>query len=129
MKGSKKVFGYKCEKENLYNVYLKSINGITGLTNKEIAVASKLYNHLEEISKGVTDIRIQNELLFSVIYKKRIREELEMSTLLLNNYVSSLKGKKIISEIDGVKQMNQGLRLDTTKGDVNIIFKFSVNEL
>jgi hypothetical protein len=64
-----------------------------------------------------------------VIYKKRIREELEMSTLLLNNYVSSLKSKKIISEIDGVKQMNQGLRLDTTKGDVNIIFKFSVNEL
>jgi hypothetical protein len=129
MEGSVKVFGYKVDINNLYNVYLNSINGIIKLTNKEVSVAAKLYSFLEEISKGVSDEKIQNELLFSVIYKKRIREELGMSTLLLNNYVSSLKEKKIIREVDGVKRMNGKLRLDVNNTPINIVFKFDVDEL
>jgi hypothetical protein len=123
---SKKVFGYKTTKEKLYHVYLSSINGILNLTGKELLITAKFYTYLDEISKGVTDKKIQNELLFSSTYKKRIREELEMSALLMNNYISSLKEKKIIKEVDGVKYINPALQIDSDNKSVEVTFKFVV---
>lgn len=116
----------KTSKEKLYHVYLSSINGVLKLTGKELLIASKFYTYLDEISKGVTDRKIQNELLFSSTYKKRIREELDMSALLMNNYISSLKEKKIIQEKDGVKYINQSLQIDSENKNIEVIFKFAV---
>lgn len=128
MKGSKKTFGYKTSKDSIYNVYLSSINGILKLTNKEIELASKFYTYLDQISLSVTDRKIQNELLFSVTYKKKIREELgDMSALLMNNYIAALKDKKIIQEVGGQKTMNEALRIDTNSDVIEIKFKFELN--
>jgi hypothetical protein len=127
-KSNKKLFGYNTNKEDLYKVYLSTINGILKLTSKELSVASRMYSTLEEISKGVTDTKIQNELLFSVAYKKKMREELGgMSALLMNNYISALKDKKIIVEKDGTKMMNEALRIDTDSKHIEIKFNFKVN--
>ena len=123
-KESKKILVYKTDVENINKVYLTVINGILHLTNKEISVAALFYKYLDEIEKGVSDKRIQHELLFSPNYKKRIREELGMSGLLLNNYVSSLKEKKIIIEVDGVKFLNESLRIKPDKNGASIIFDF-----
>lgn len=125
-KESKKVFKYKTDLDKLHKVYLTVINGILHLTKKEIEVAAKFYKYLDEIEQGVTDKRIQHELLFSTNYKKRIREELGMSGLLLNNYVSSLRNKKIIQEVDGVKFLNENLRIKPNDKGMTVSFEFQL---
>jgi hypothetical protein len=127
-KESKKSFGYSVQRDKLYSTYFYAINGILGLTKKEIKIVSRFYYYLEEISKGVTDPVIQNELLFSVNYKRKIREDLEVSALLLNNYVKTLKDKGVIMEKDGIKSMNPVLRLDITADSVNISIVLQVTD-
>ena len=117
-----KVFSYKTKREGFYRRFFKSINGILSLTDREMDVLAKLYEHFDNIKSGVSDDKMANELLFSTGYRKKIREELQVSSLLLNNYIKSLKDKNIVIEKDGVKSINNMFLVDFTNKNVSVKF-------
>jgi hypothetical protein len=116
----------KVSKEQTYSVYFKLLNGMLKLTNKEILVASSLFNKKHDIDGSVTDSGIANRLLFSVDIKKGIRNELGMSALLFNNYIQSLKEKGVIMETDDGKALNPSLEIHPGKA-LDIGFKLSID--
>lgn len=124
MQDSRKVLSLKTNRKNLYKVYLTSINGILKLTAREIEVFAKFYHYMELLKEAVSDNKMQNELLFSVKYKKQIRKDLDMSPLLLNNYVSSLKKKGFIKEVEGNNFLNESFFVKTNRPKVEITFNF-----
>lgn len=123
-----KVFSFKAKRERFYRKMFKSINGILSLTEREIDVLSKLYEHFDKIKEGVSDDKMANELLFSTGYRKKIREELGVSSLLLNNYIKSLKDKKIILANKDVKVLNNIFLIDFTSKSASVKINFTFND-
>jgi DNA-binding CsgD family transcriptional regulator len=67
---------------NLPSTYIKVLNGVTGLSRKEIKVLEQLYF-------------LEGELL-STKNRKLMQKRLDMSEYNLNNYLMMLKRKKVI---------------------------------
>ena len=121
-----------CQLNKVYKYYFTIINGLIGLTNKEIDIVSRLYFHNNDISKSVTDLKLAGLLLFSKEYKNKIIKELDIKPLLLNNYISSLKKKNIIL-VDGkddanINYLNPKHVLDISKDSVEISFTLNIEE-
>jgi hypothetical protein len=128
---SKKEYGRNCTIENAYKNYFSIINGLLGLTNKEVEIVSKLYYYNYIISKSVDDERLRGVLLFSKEYKNKIVKELDIKSLLFNNYISSLKSKSIIlvdEDNTSFKWLNSRFVLDIGADAVQIIFNLNINK-
>ena len=119
-----KVFEYKISKERAYIFYFKLINGFIGLTDKEIEIAAKLYYQKSLINSNID--KIANDILFSTISRKRVREELEINQVVFNNYLKTLKDKKVILiDENGFKYLNNKFNIDLSGDSLSLVFNVS----
>lgn len=118
-----KVFKVKVNKKEVYLKMFKTINGLLKLTEQEMNVTAVLYNKLQVIRVGVSDNDIAAEILFSLKVRLELRKELGMTSMLYNNYISTLKKKGIVSK-EG--KLNPMFELDLNKKSTEVLFSFEI---
>jgi hypothetical protein len=122
-----KVFEYKLSREKVYAFYFKLINGFLKLTDKEIEFASKLYYHKSLINSNID--KVANDILFSTISRKRLREELKVTQVVFNNYLKFLKEKNIVLvDENGFKYLNPKFEIDISKDNIGFLFRLKVED-
>mgnify|MGYP001486882904 CR=1 FL=1 len=92
------VFSKEVTKENFYKVYLSIINGLLHLTNKEIQVLSELLrlHELDARTKPGLTAEERSRLLFSFESRNILQKRLGITQFNLNNYMKSLRTKRVI---------------------------------
>lgn len=113
-------------KNNLYYEYLKSINGILQLTDRELELLTKLIEYdLEldstpDVPKNVIDSK----------HRKRIEKELGITHDNLSRYIKKLKLNGIIVEgkVDGEVMVNKILIPEIIKDRIQLTIIFRINE-
>jgi hypothetical protein len=114
-------FKIKVNKDDFYSSYLSVMNGILNLTNKERDVLSwfmerEYFYNTEAINKNV----------FDKTNRKLAAAQLEVSPHYLNNYIKSLKEKKMIVKGKKGLGLNSSVYLDKNDG---IRIKFEIESL
>jgi hypothetical protein len=125
------VFDSKVTREEFYEMYVNTINGLIGLSPKEVQVFAKLMEVFNEISKKTDNVEIVSELLFSTKYRKIVMERIEgMTSLNFNNYIVSLKKKGVIIESDDINILNPNMviKLKDNNLSYSIQFNFKIIE-
>lgn len=88
--------------EDFYRVYLRLINGTLYLSDREIDVLAELMDsrNLDELTKKYLSPADLNEVLFGPTNRKLIQKKLGISQHNLNNYIKTLKDKRMLLEND-----------------------------
>ena len=114
-------YNIKTTREDFYFKYLSAINGVLGLSKKEILI-------LGEFIKLTTQYE-DSEVVFSTLMRKRVRDKLGMSPHNFNNYFKTLKEKYAILENTLGKMYINPRIVPTIKAGVNsVVFNFHVYE-
>ena len=109
-------------KEDFYNKYYQTINGILKLTGKELAILVLLSN--SKLQLGITD-----KELFSSKSRKLMAETLGISKFNLNNYIKSMKDRGIIIKQEKSLAINPAVYKDiTSTNTIDLIFSFNIYE-
>lgn len=94
------VLSNKTTLENLPTVYLGTINGLFGLTEKEIAALGKIVISYSELSKGIVDKEILNKMLFSIDTRREIADKIGIKPPALASIIRQLIKKGALVESD-----------------------------
>ena len=113
-------------KNNLYYEYLKSLNGILNLTNKELDIMVKLMEYDDEykltpgVSKNVVD----------AAHRKRIKDETGTTPDNLSRYIKKFRENGLIvqGKADDEIYVNKILMPDVIKDRIQITIVLKLNE-
>lgn len=97
-------------KENRYELFIRFLNPILKLTDTEVRILAVFLGILETNKK--TSREKVCKKMFSSEMRKRIRESLSISEPSFNNYLSSLKKKKLIVEKEYGYDLNEKIVID-----------------
>lgn len=103
-------------------IFLKPFHN---LTNKEMDVAAKILQHRHFLSKAIKDEKILNDVLLSRENRKKIREELDITTAHLQVILSTLKSVNFIK--DGMVNPRFIPRINNNK-QFNLLMSFDFSE-
>lgn len=115
------VYSIKTTKDNLYAKYLMVINGTLHLSEKEILILGEFMKYNEEYKKDP-------EVVFSAPIRKKVQQNLKISSANLNNYIQYLKNKKVIEEKERILVINKAIIPLIKDNECSVIFKFTMNE-
>lgn len=113
-------------RSNLYYEYLRSINGILQLTDRELELLTKLIEYdLEldstpEVPKNIID----------AAHRKRITREIGITHDNLSRYIKKLKegGMIVKGKADGEMMINRILLPEIVKDRIQLTIIFRINE-
>lgn len=112
-------FSKEVESGEFFKTYLTVINGILHLTEKEIEVLAEFM-----LLQSDDTTLVKSPLLFGAKNRAIVRKQLGMSQYNLNNYIKSLKDKRILLENEDVLYINPPLSVlrdgDSVKIEVNL---------
>lgn len=114
------------DKNNLYYEYLKSLNGILNLTNKELDIMVKLmeydaeYKSTPGVSKNIID----------AAHRKRIKDETGTTPDNLSRYIKKFRENGLIvqGKADDEMYVNKILMPDVIKDRIQITIVLKLNE-
>jgi len=114
------------DKNNLYYEYLKSLNGILNLTDRELTIMVKLMEYdaeldkTPEVSKNVVDAS----------HRKRIKDEIGTTPDNLSRYIKKFKetGLLVQGKADDEVYVNRILMPEIIKDRVQITIILRLNE-
>lgn len=84
--------------EDRVRKYLKLLHHFHGLTDKELDILVELILKYYEITTKVTDIKMVNQLLFSVDTKREIKKKLNIKDPVFQNYMTAFRKKQVIKD-------------------------------
>jgi len=115
-------FNIKTTQEEFYYNYLLALNGTLRLSNKELII-------LSEFIKYTVKYFNEPELVFSSVIRKKVQAKLKISSFNVNNYIKTLKQKKIILSKNQLLYVNPNVipRQDK-EGNIRIVFNFTITE-
>lgn len=111
-------------KDNLYQQYLRAINGVLGLTDKEIAIVAELIVRHLQLPQEMDGL-LRSQVLFSAENRKQIQNKMGISQANFNNYIASLRAKNAILESNGYKEVNSNIVPSLVQGRIVISFEFN----
>lgn len=115
-------------RSKLYKTYLQTINGLLRLSPKEMDILNEFMTLRDKLTSGNITGDDLNALLFSPSSRKIIYTHLGISSFNLNNYLSSLREKRMILESEGLFYLNPKFTtLDTTNNNFELSFNFKIN--
>lgn len=103
------------KKENIYKEYLRLVNGITKLTDKELEIVDCLLK--------INDL---DDNILSTENRKKVQQECKANELNLNNHISNLKKKLIIKEQEGILVLNDNIIPDYVNGDILVVYRLKI---
>lgn len=115
------------ERKDFYINFYKILNSILNLSNKELAIISLFATLRANLPKDLDPIQF-DAMTFSAINRKFIAQTLGISNFNLNNYVKSLKRKKVLMLNSRNKlTINPGLYLDIDSITLPYTVEFNLN--
>jgi hypothetical protein len=111
----------KATPNDFYFKYLTSIRGILDLSSKERMVLGefmKIQSYL--VAKG-SDISP-----FSSDNRKLVQKSLKMSSYSVNNYIKTLRSKRVVTGEEGSLQVNKGIIPKVEDGRYRVAFNFDI---
>lgn len=111
--------------EDFFKYWMIFLKPFHNLTNKEMDVAAKILQHRHSLSKAIKDEKILNEVLLSRENRKKIREELDITTAHLQVILSTLKSVNFIK--DGMVNPRFIPRINNNK-QFNLLMSFDFSE-
>ena len=123
---NEKILKRKVEQEDFYLVYLKTLNGHLGLTNRELDVLVQLCKTQASFSdEGYSDEQL-SKIVFSSGSRQLIREHLQISPFNLNNIIKVLRAKKILLTVGKRYYINPRIFVSNKDKEYSINFKIEV---
>lgn len=120
-------FSRNVDKKDFYNLYLKTLSGLIGLSPTEMKILEAFMYMKNTLlnTEGITNVA---NFLFAAECRKEVAEKLGMSIWNLNNYIKALKAKRIFIK----NQYNQidisPIFIPIPKDEFSIEFNFKINE-
>lgn len=111
--------------EDFFKYWMIFLKPFHNLTNKEMDVAAKILQHRHFLSKAIKDEKILNDVLLSRENRKKIREELDITTAHLQVILSTLKSVNFIK--DGMVNPRFIPRINNNK-QFNLLMSFDFSE-
>ena len=111
--------------EDFFKYWMIFLKPFHNLTNKEMDVAAKILQHRHSLSKAIKDEKILNDVLLSRENRKKIREELDITTAHLQVILSTLKSVNFIK--DGMVNPRFIPRINNNK-QFNLLMNFDFSE-
>lgn len=111
----KKTFVRKVDKKDLLGCYLRTFNGLMGLTKKELVI----------LEQGIRNINSESFLFSGKATRNLISGNIDITIYNLGNVISKLAKKGIIIKGKGGYVLNQHLQLNNIdlSQDIEITFK------
>lgn len=119
------------DETEFYSVYLTIMNGILGLTDLEIKVLAEfmLLKNYQERAKSFLSKEEINRVLFGAANRKIVQNRLKISQHNLNNYVKSLKDKRMLVDENGYISINSSIFLPIPEKGETIKFDLILNNV
>lgn len=111
--------------EDFFKYWMIFLKPFHNLTNKEMDVAAKILQHRHSLSRAIKDEKILNDVLLSRENRKKIREELDITTAHLQVILSTLKSVNFIK--DGMVNPRFIPRINNNK-QFNLLMSFDFSE-
>jgi hypothetical protein len=114
------------DKNNLYYEYLKSLNGILNLTDRELTIMVKLMEYDAELDK-TPDV---SKNVVDASHRKRIKDEIGTTPDNLSRYIKKFKetGLLVQGKADDEVYVNRILMPEIIKDRVQITIILRLNE-
>ena len=114
------------DKNNLYYEYLKSLNGILNLTDRELTIMVKLMEYDAELDK-TPDV---SKNVVDATHRKRIKDEIGTTPDNLSRYIKKFKetGLLVQGKADDEVYVNRILMPEIIKDRVQITIILRLNE-
>lgn len=115
-------------REKLYSTYLQTINGVLKLSPKELIILTEFMTLRDKFTSANITGNDLSSLLFSPSSRKIIYTNLGISSFNLNNYLSSLREKRMILESEGLFYLNPKFTtLDIANNTFDLSFNFKIH--
>lgn len=111
--------------EKYYETYFRIMNGVLALSNKEILILSEFCSRYYKLVNAVATEEV-NKIVFGAESRKLVASAVNMSIYNLNNYMHTLRTKKLIIKDDNGYSISP--RIYVPLQDIEILFNLSVNE-
>ncbi len=118
------MFTIQVTDKTFYQAYLQILNGILKLTRMEIFVLAQFMNLKDALDGTDLDPAYKERILFSSENRKIVKENLKITEQNLNNYIKSLKDKKVILYELGYYKITPKIYI--RKSQNNVQFKFKI---
>ncbi len=117
-KTSAQKFSKSVNDRDFYKVYLSIINGILRLTDKELNILAELMyqKNVDDLTKTFLTKEELSALLFGPENRKALQRRLNITQHNLNNYIKTLRGKKMLVEYENKLYINPKLFLRKENG-------------
>lgn len=123
---NEKILKRNVEVKDFYYVYLKTLNGHLGLTNRELDVLVEFCKYQASyITEDKTDEEV-SKYVFSTGVRQLIRETLQISPFNLNNIIKVLRKKSIFLTVDRKYYINPRIFVLNTEKEYSINFKINI---
>ena len=106
------------QRSNLYNEYVNIINGLLGLTNKQVLVLSKLME-----LNDITPITLS---LLSKDNRREIIESCSIDECNLSTYLTLFKNKNLLIQDGKLWKIYPGIKPLINNNTMEIVFKINV---
>lgn len=106
---------------DFFRYWMEFLKPFHNLTNKEMDVGAKILQYRQQLSKVIKDENVLNDVLLSKENRKKIREELNITTAHLQVILSTLKSVEFIK--DGVVNPRFIPRINNDK-QFNLLMNF-----
>lgn len=83
---------------DFYKYWMIFLKPFHNLTNKEMDVAAKILQYRQQLSKVIKDDTVLNDVLLSKENRKKMREELDITSAHLQVILSTLKSVEFLKE-------------------------------
>lgn len=121
-------FSITLDKDKLYLSYLQTMNGLFKLSSKEMDILSEFMLLKDRLTSGNIIGDDLNSLLFSPSSRKIIYTKLGISQFNLNNYIASLRSKRMILHSEGLFMLNpKYTTLNIVNNTYELSFNFTIN--
>lgn len=115
--------------DQLAKTYLQTMNGLLKLSPKEMDILVEFIHLRDQFVRGDLTGASLNALLFSPSSRKIIYTKLGISPFNLNNYISSLREKRMILVEDGLLILNPVYTTFTlVNNQFDLHFSFRIND-
>lgn len=121
-------FSRNVTQKDFYKIYLKTLSGLVGLTPTEMSIV-EAFMTMRNTLMNTEGIKNVPNFLFAAECRKEIAEQLDMSIWNLNNYIKSIKAKKIFIKNDYNQiDISPMIFIPIPTDEFSIEFNFKINE-
>ena len=115
---NRRIVRIPCSKDNFYRYYVELLNPIVKLRKRELDVWAQLLYYNNEY-KGL-DEEVKFKMVFDYGTKSKIAKDLKISMDVLNNNLSELRKKRIVTD----NKIPKGYQVYLENNEYNLTFNF-----